>query len=74
MSVVALASVGCATAPHIYTMQPLHSFLVDAILDRSDVAAIHGVHWHFSRPPIAGLAYEMDVRGVRQELWLDAAD
>ena len=33
-------------------------------------AAIHGVHWYPSRPPIQGLDYEMDMRGVARELVL----
>ena len=33
-------------------------------------AAIHGVHWYPSRPPIRGLDYEMDMRGVARELAL----
>jgi hypothetical protein len=36
-------------------------------------AAIHGIHWHLSHPPIAGLIYEMDLRGVRREMRLSAA-
>jgi hypothetical protein len=33
-------------------------------------AAVHGVHWYLSRPPIEGLEYEMDMRGVRREVRL----
>jgi len=33
-------------------------------------AAPGGLNWHFCRPPVAGLDYEMDVRGVSQELTL----
>jgi len=31
-------------------------------------AAIHGVHWYYSRPPITGLEYEMDMRGIHKEI------
>ena len=62
-----------ATDVGIYTVQPLHPFLVDTVLDHLGEAVIHGVHWHFSNPPIAGLTYEMDVRGVRQAYRLDMA-
>ena len=30
-------------------------------------AAAHGLTWHFARPPIVGLEYEMDVRAVHEE-------
>ena len=57
-----------ATAVDIYTAQPLHSFLQSEILNVIGAATTHGVHWYYSHPPIIDLAFEMDVRGVRQEL------
>jgi hypothetical protein len=30
-------------------------------------SAVHGLHWFYSRPPIVGLEFEMDLRGVRRE-------
>lgn len=56
------------TAVNIYTEQPVESFLVDGILKPMGQAALHGVHWHFSRPPIEDLVFEMDLRGVRLEI------
>lgn len=61
------------TAVGIYTVHPLESFLATEILAAMGPAAVHGVHWYLSHPPIAGLAYEMDLRGVRRELRLPAA-
>ena len=61
------------TAVGIYTPHPLESFLATEVLAAMGAAAIHGVHWYLSHPPIAGLAYEMDLRGVRRELRLPAA-
>jgi hypothetical protein len=58
------------TAVDIYTVYPIQPFLTEAILAVMGPAAIHGVHWFYSRPPIADLAFEMDVRGVRRELLL----
>ena len=52
----------------IYTAFPIHSFLASGILERIGPAAVHGVHWYLSRPPIQGLEYEMDMRGVRREV------
>jgi hypothetical protein len=58
------------TSVGIYTAHPLESFLATEVLAAMGPAAIHGVHWYLSHPPVAGLAYEMDVRGVRRELRL----
>jgi hypothetical protein len=30
-------------------------------------AARHGLTWHFCRPPVIGLEYEMDCRGIASE-------
>ena len=60
-----------ATAIDVYTVHPLQPFLADTVLGHAGKAAVHGVHWHFGHPPIEGLAFEMDLRGVRQEKWMD---
>ena len=59
-----------ATTINIYTTHPLHPFLVDTVLAQIGEAAGHGIRWHFGDPPIRGLAYEMDLRGVRVEYTL----
>jgi hypothetical protein len=51
-----------ATATQIYTVYDIHSFLADDIVRRG--AAPGGVTWYHARPPVEGLDYEMDVRGV----------
>ena len=33
-------------------------------------AAAGGLSWHYARPPVVGLEYEMDVRGAARELML----
>jgi len=58
------------TAVDIYTVHPVHSFLVSVILDSLGPFKLHGVHWFYSRPPIEGLEFEMDMRGVRREIRL----
>lgn len=58
------------TRTNIYTVHGLRAYLSETILAPLEAAAIHGIHWHLAHPPIAGLAFEMDVRGVRQDLWL----
>jgi len=53
------------TATQIYTVHDIHPFLVDEIVRRG--AARSGVTWHYNRPPVVGLEYEMDCRGVSIE-------
>src|SRR5712692_312155 len=52
------------TTVDVYTVRPLDTFLADTILQPAGAAAIHGVRWFPSRPPLVGLEYEMDLRGV----------
>jgi len=56
------------TEVDIYTVQPVQPFLAAEILPVLGPAASHGVHWFYSRPPIIGLEFEMDMRGVRREI------
>ena len=58
------------TAIDIYTAEPIHAVVLEEVLRPAGRAAIHGVHWYPSRPPIQGLDYEMDLRGVARELVL----
>ena len=58
------------TTVDIYTVHPLHHLLAEELLTPMGDAARHTVRWYYSRPPISGLEFEMDMRGVRQELWL----
>ena len=60
------------SAIDVYTAQPIHAFLTDDLLAPAGAAAIHGVHWYPSRPPIQGLEFEMDLRGVAREMVLPA--
>lgn len=53
------------TATQVYTVQDLYPFLADEIIARG--AARHGLTWHLCRPPVRGLEYEMDCRGVGAE-------
>jgi len=55
----------CTTATQIYTVHDLHAFLGPDIVRRG--AAPNGVDWHFCRPPVVGLEYEMDCRAVHRE-------
>jgi hypothetical protein len=60
---------GRVTTIDVYTAQPIHG-LVGDVLGPAGAAAIHGVRWFPSRPPIQGLEFEVDMRGVARELIL----
>ena len=53
------------TATQAYTVYDLYPFLAEEIVRRG--AARSGLTWHFCRPPVRGLEFEMDCRGVRIE-------
>lgn len=48
-----------------YTVHYVYPFLGREIVARG--AARHGLTWHFCRPPVIGLEYEMDCRAVAVE-------
>ena len=52
----------------VYTAHPLQSLLEQIIISDISAAAHLGVHWFYSRPPVVNIEFEMDMRGVRQEL------
>ena len=52
------------TATQVYTVRDLHPFLADEIVRRG--AAPAGLTWHYARPPVRDLEYEMDCRAVGQ--------
>lgn len=54
-----------ATATQVYTVHDPHPFLADEIIGRG--AARAGLTWYYARPPVLGLEYEMDLRGVPLE-------
>jgi hypothetical protein len=64
-----LAALGFAwqdtTATQVYTVHDLHPFLASEIVRRG--AAASGLTWHYNRPPVRDLEYEMDCRGVSRE-------
>ena len=59
-----------ATAVNIYTVHPICDMLADAIIRPIGAAAIHGVTWYYSRPPIVSIEFEMDVRSCDREIVL----
>lgn len=57
------------TTTQVYTVHDLHPFLAEEIVQRG--AAPAGLTWHFCRPPVVGLDYEMDCRNVPTEYVLE---
>ena len=53
------------TATQVYTVFDFHPVVAEALVRRG--AAAHGLTWHFARPPIVGLDFEMDCRRVAME-------
>lgn len=56
------------SAVNIYTVHPLDHFIEPVLFPKLGSVAVHGVHWYYSRPPIANLEYEMDLRHVGADL------
>ena len=61
---------GRLTAAQVYTVQNFHA-LIESHLGEAGLTR-NGLSWHFCRPPIIGLEFEMDVRSVMSELVLSA--
>jgi hypothetical protein len=54
-----------ATATQVYTVHDFHPFVGDELVRRGAMRG--GVTWHFNRPPVRELEYEMDCRSVPLE-------
>jgi hypothetical protein len=55
-----------AISTQAYTVQDIGALVGEEIVGKG--AAPGGLSWHFCRPPVVGLEYEMDVRGAAQEI------
>jgi hypothetical protein len=53
------------TGTQIYTVQDFHAVVADELVRRG--AARSGMTWHFARPPVVDLEFEMDCRRVMRE-------
>jgi len=60
-----------ASTVNVYTAHCLTPIVPEIILSRIGAAAIHGACWHYSRPPVEEIEFEMDARGTRTELRWD---
>jgi hypothetical protein len=59
------------TAVSVYTVQNIFPLLAPLLLPRLGPAKIHGLRWHFVRPPVQGMEFEMDLSGSRRMLVLE---
>lgn len=53
------------TASQLYSVFDPHPFLADTLVKRGAMAS--GLTWHFCRPPVVDLDFEMDCRGIERE-------
>ena len=58
------------TGVDVYTVHLLEGLLEDTVVPSIGPATRHGMVWIRSRPPVVGLEFEMDMRGVRSEITL----
>jgi len=58
------------TAAQVYTVHNLHSILASTLAPSG--AMRPGLAWHYCRPPVVDLEFEMDCRGVHAERLADA--
>jgi hypothetical protein len=59
-----------ATTINVYTVHSIGEMLARDIIEPVGASSVHGVTWHFSRPPIVSIEYEMDLRGCKREMVL----
>jgi hypothetical protein len=55
------------TVSDIYTIHDISPFLEEELLHGLGGGGVHGVTWHYSRPPIESIEFEMDLRGCVTE-------
>ncbi len=54
-------------AVDVYTVHSLDGLVEDILCTRIGPARRHGFRWHFTRPPVVDIEFEMDMRGVRRD-------
>jgi len=56
------------TTIDVYTSHPIHQILNDVLIPSLPSTSGMGVQWFLSRPPVEEIEFEMDLRGIREEL------
>ncbi len=59
-----------ATQSNIYCIHDIHPLMAGAIVPALEEASFQGVRWFYAQPPVLEVEYEMDVRGVRREIFV----
>lgn len=57
-----------ATTTQVYTVHDIGTLVDEELVQRG--AAARGLRWHFARPPVVNIEYEMDVQGPIREMLL----
>ena len=57
------------TSTQVYSVRDIHPVMETELVKRG--AATMGLNWQWARPPVVGLDFEMDVRGIIQEHLID---
>jgi hypothetical protein len=60
------------TAVQAYTVHDFHPVMADELVHRGAVRS--GLTWHFARPPVVDLEFEMDCRRVVRETLIQSVD
>ena len=55
------------TTSEVYTIHNILPFVESELLKRMEDGGAHGLTWHYSRPPIVTIEFEMDLRGCITE-------
>ncbi|MBX3439555.1 MAG: hypothetical protein KF861_18855 [Planctomycetaceae bacterium] len=59
------------SAINIYSAHPIDAIVPQIIVPALPQGALIGIHWVYSRPPVAQIEFEMDLRGVGHEKVVD---
>jgi len=57
-----------ATQSNLYCVHDIHPLMNGTIVPALEDASFNGLRWFYAAPPVLEVEYEMDVRGVRQEI------
>jgi hypothetical protein len=60
------------TVTNVYTVHSIDPLVRSEILPRIGGAALHGVIWYNTRPPVETIEFEVDVRGGTRESYLSS--
>jgi len=58
------------TVAEMYTVHGVDPYFAREVVQPMSAGGLHGVTWHYARPPIVSIEFEMDVRGCARELVL----